>query len=178
MAGVVHLIRWWGLDGTLAEVDGAGDEKDQDKTSKHHTGYYQREHENPLLHVILRIRVYKVRFLVVRQSDGEEENKKADLNTAHHSVEQVENPGCGLPLLLADLQYFGGGLEEVAGGGGHEKQGEAGEADGKSDFKKSKSVVQSRLVDCVLEEKPVAEFQRKKRRDKGNLEIKCPATIF
>ena len=177
MAGVVHLIRWWGLDGTLAEVDGAGDEKDQDKTSKHHTGYYQREHENPLLHVILRIRVYKVRFLVVRQSDGEE-NKKADLNTAHHSVEQVENPGCSLPLLLADLQYFGGILEEVAGGGGHEKQGEAGEADGKSDFEKAKSVVESRLVDCVLEEKPVAEFQRKKRRDKGNLEIKCPATIF
>ena len=177
MAGVVHLIRWWGLDGTLAEVDGAGDEKDQDKTSKHHTGYYQREHENPLLHVILRIRVYKVRFLVVRQSDGEE-NKKADLNTAHHSVEQVENPGCSLPLLLADLQYSGGGLEEVAGGGGHEKQGKAGEADGKSDFENAKPVVESRLVDCVLEEKPVAEFQRKKRRDKGNLEIKCPATIF
>ena len=167
------------MDGTLAEVDGAGDEKDQDKTSKHHTGYYQREHENPPLHVILRIRVYKVRFLVVRQSDGEE-NKKADLNTAHHSVEQVENPGCSLPLLLADLQYFGGRLEEVAGGGGHEKQGEAGEADGKSDFEKAKSVVESRLVDCVLEEKPVAEFQRKKGRDKGNLEIKykCPATIF
>ena len=173
------MIRRWGFDGTLAEVDEAGDEKDQDKTSKHHTGYYQREHENPLLHVILRIRVYKVRFLVVRQSDGEE-NKKADLNTAHHSVEQVENPGCSLPLLLADKQYFGGGLEEVAGGGGHEKQGEAGEADGKSDFEKAKSVVESRLVDCVLEEKPVAEFQRKKRRDKGNLEIKykCPATIF
>ena len=171
------MIRRWGFDGALAEVNEAGDEKDQDKTSKHHTGYYQREHENPLLHVILRIRVYKVRFLVVRQSDGEE-NKKADLNTAHHSVEQVENPGCSLPLLLADLQYSGGGLEEVAGGGGHEKQGEAGEANGKSDFEKAKSVVESRLVDCVLEEKPVAEFQRKKRRDKGNLEIKCPATIF
>ena len=171
------MIRRWGFDGALAEVNEAGDEKDQDKTSKHHTGYYQREHENPLLHVMLRIRVYKVRFLVVRQSDGEE-NKKADLNTAHHSVEQVENPGCSLPLLLADLQYSGGGLEEVAGGGGHEKQGEAGEANGKSDFEKAKSVVESRLVDCVLEEKPVAEFQRKKRRDKGNLEIKCPATIF
>ena len=167
------------MTGLFAEVDEAGDEKDQDKTSKHHTGYYQREHENPLLHVILRIRVYKVRFLVVRQSDGEE-NKKADLNTAHHSVEQVENPGCSLPLLLADLQYFGGILEEVAGGGGHEKQGKAGEADGKSDFENAKPVVESRLVDCVLEEKPVAEFQRKKRRDEGNLEIKykCPATIF
>ena len=178
MAGVVHLIRWWGLDGTLAEVDGAGDEKDQDKTSKHHTGYYQREHENPLLHVMLRIRVYKVRFLVVRHGDGEEENKKADLNSAHHSVEQVENPGCSLPLLLADLQYSGGGLEEVAGGGGHEKQGKAGEADGKSDFENAKPVVESRLVDCVLEEKPVAEFQRKKRRDEGNLEIKYKYPMF
>ena len=178
MAWVVHLIRRWEFDGTLAEVDEAGDEKDQDKTSKHHAGYYQREHENPLLHVILRIRVYKVRFLVVRHGDGEEENKKADLNGAHHSVEQVENPGCSLPLLLADLQYSGGGLEEVAGGGGHEKQGEAGEANGKSDFKKTKSVVQSRLVDCVLEEKPVAEFQRKKRRDEGNLEIKYKYPMF
>ena len=173
------MMRWWRFDGTLAEIDETSDEKGHEKTSKHHTGYYQREHENPLLHVILRIRVYKVRFLVVRQSDGEE-NKKADLNTAHHSVEQVENPGCSLPLLLADLQYFGGGLEEVAGGGGHEKQGEAGEADGKSDFEKAKPVVESRLVDCVLKEKPIAEFQRKKRRDEGNLEIKykCPATIF
>ena len=174
------MIRRWGFDGALAEVDEAGDEKGQDKTSKHHTGYYQREHENPLLHIMLRIRVYKVRFRVVRHGDGEEKNKKADLNGAHHSVEQVENPGCSLPLLLADLQYFGGGLEEVAGGGGHEKQGKAGEADGKSDFEKAKSVVESRLVDCVLEEKPVAEFQRKKRRDEGNLETKykCPATIF
>ena len=116
----------------------------------------------------------------MRHGDGEEKNKKADLNGAHHSVEQVENPGCSLPLLLADLQYFGGRLEKVAGGGGHEKQGKAGEADGKSDFEKAKPIVESRLVDCVLEEKPVAEFQRKKRRDEGNLEIKykCPATMF
>ena len=166
------------MDGTLTEVNEAGDEKSQDKTSKHHARYYQREHEDPLLHIILRIRVHKVRFRVVRHGDGEEKNKKADLNGAHHSVEQVENPGCSLPLLLADLQYFGGGLEKVAGGGGHEKQGKAGEADGKSDFEKAKPIVESRLVDCVLEEKPVAEFQRKKRRDEGDLEIKCPAAIL
>ena len=108
--------------------------------------------------------------IIPLQWSASEENKKADLNGAHHSVEQVENPGCSLPFLLADLQYFGGGLEEVAGGGGHEKQGEAGEADGKSDFEKAKPVVESRLVDCVLEEKSVAELQRKKRRDEGDLE--------
>ena len=53
MARVVHLIRRWGFDGTLAEVDEAGDEKGQEKTSKHHTGYYQGEHEDPLLHIML-----------------------------------------------------------------------------------------------------------------------------